>query len=85
MFRFALWSAGLLASLAMVFAALGSTTGTCIDSSDPAASVCSSQGSPGLLLVGVAAVVLSTSMLWRAHRSRGRSASARSRDRPHRD
>ena len=64
------WSLLLVGSLAVVTFALGSGGGSCIDSTDPAASACASQGSPFLLVAGVAGVLLSGAMLWRSYRSR---------------
>ena len=71
MVRIVLWWTGLAASLLLVVAAFGSQSGTCVDSSNAAASSCSSQGSGGLVLVGLAAFALSAWMLRRAYRVRG--------------
>ena len=70
MVRIVLWWTGLAASVLLVVAAFGSQSGTCVDSSNAAASSCLSQGSGGLLLVGLAAFALSAWMLRRAYRVR---------------
>ena len=63
---------GLAASILLVVAALTNRSGTCADSANAAASSCSTTGSGGMLLVGVAAFGLSLWMLRRAHRTRRR-------------
>ena len=63
------WSLLLVGSLAVVTLALGSGGGSCIDSTEPVASACASQGSPFLLVAGVAGVLLSGALLWRSCRS----------------
>ena len=70
MVRIVLWWTGLAASVLLVVAAFVSQSGTCVDSSNAAASSCSRQGSGGLLLVGLAAFALSSWMLRRAYRVR---------------
>ena len=72
MTRLVAWWAGLAISVAMVVAALTSRSGTCVDSADAAASSCRSTGSGGLLLIGLAAMALSLSMLRRTYRAQRR-------------
>ena len=72
MTRLVAWWAALAISVAMVVAALTSTTGACVDSADAAASSCRSTGSGGLLLIGLAALGLSLWMLRRTYRSQRR-------------
>lgn len=69
MTRLVLWWIGLAASVVLVVVALVSQSGTCVDSTDAAASSCRSGGSGGLLLLGLAALTLSVWMLRRAYRS----------------
>ena len=70
MTRLVMWWIGLAGSGVRVVAALASHTGTCVDSADAAASSCRSGGSGGLLLFGLAAMVLSVWMLRRTHRTK---------------
>ncbi len=70
MSRRAVWSVVLLVSLGLVALSLGTGGGACVDSVDPAASSCTSQGAPLLVLAGAAGVVLSVVMLRRSPRSR---------------
>jgi hypothetical protein len=70
MVRIVLWWTGLAASVLLVVAAFGSQSGACVDSSNAAASSCSSQGSGGLFLFGLAAFALWSWMLRRAYRVR---------------
>ena len=67
MSRIILWWISLTASVVLVVAASVNQSGTCVDSADAAASSCTSQGSGGLLLVGLAAFALSAWMLGRAY------------------
>lgn len=69
MTRLAVWWIGLAASVGLVVVALGSQSGTCVDSADPGASSCRSGGSAGLLLLGLGAVALSVGMLRRTYRT----------------
>lgn len=70
MTRIVLWWTGLAASVVWLVLAFGNQSGTCIDSAIAAASSCTSQGSGGLLLVGLGALALSAWMLRRAYRFR---------------
>ena len=72
MTRLVAWWAGVAISVAMVFAALTSTSGACVDSADAAASSCRATGSGGLLLIGLAALGMSLWMLRRTYRSQRR-------------
>jgi hypothetical protein len=65
--RLVMWLAGLAASIVLIVAALTNKSGNCVDSADAAASSCSTTGSGGLLLVGMAALGLSVWMLRRAY------------------
>ena len=72
MTRLVMWWAGLASSIVLVAAALTNKSGTCVDSADATASSCSTNGSGGMLLLGVAAFGLSLLMLTRAYRARRR-------------
>ncbi|MEO7421172.1 MAG: hypothetical protein ABIU87_02120 [Ornithinibacter sp.] len=56
-----------VASVVLVVFALGSRSGTCVDSTRAAASSCMSRGSGGLLLPALVAVALSALMLSRGY------------------
>jgi len=64
-----LWWICLAISGVLVVAALGTQSGTCVDSVVPNSSSCTSGGSGGLLLLGLAAVTLSAWMLRRSYRT----------------
>lgn len=69
MTRLVMWWIGLAASVVLVVAAFVSQSGSCVDSANPAASSCTSSGSGGLLLAGLAALTLSLWMLRRTYRT----------------
>ena len=77
MTRIALWSTGLAASVVLLVVAFGNQSGTCVDSVNAAASSCTSQGSGGLLLLGLVTFVLSVWMLRRAYRAHRSGSSLR--------
>ena len=77
MTRIALWSTGLAASVVLLVVAFGNQSGTCVDSANAAASSCTSQGSGGLLLIGLSAFALSAWMLRHAYRARSSGRSTR--------
>ena len=66
------WWAGLAASVVLVVVALTNKSGACFDSADAAASACTPTDFGGLLVVGLAALVLSLWMLRRAYRAHRR-------------
>ena len=72
MARVLLWWTVLVASVMMLVIALGDRSGWCVDAPDPSATSCSNQGAGGLVLAGLAALVLSVWMLRRTCRSRRR-------------
>ena len=78
MTRIVRWWIGLAASVGLVAVAFGNQSGTCVDSANEASS-CTSQGSGGLLLLGLVAVTLSAWMLRRAYRARRSGDSTRER------
>lgn len=69
MTRLVMWWIGLAASVVLVVAALGSQSGSCVDSADAAASSCRSGGSGGLLLLGLAGLAVSVWMLRRTYQT----------------
>lgn len=77
MTRIVLWWIGLAASVLGVVVAFGNQSGTCVDSANAAASSCTSQGSGGLLLLGLVTFALSAWMLRRAYRAQRSGGSTR--------